>query len=219
MSYAYASDAIDLIAVAMLVLAIVMVWTRSVGLALVILGIQSFLLSLAGLHAGLATESWHVLGGAGMTFVVKAVAAPLLLWLIVQRLPASHEIPAWPGQGWNVIAAIVMALVVARSLTADPFRSAIGAERVLPTAITVMLIGIQLMVTHRQALMQIIGFLVLENGMAFAALTAFYGMPFVIELGIFLDLLLAVLVAFVYSQRMHMTFGSLDTHHLRSLRG
>jgi hydrogenase-4 component E len=219
MSYEYASHVIDLIAVAMVVLAIVIVWARSIGLALFMLGLQSLLLAIAGLHAGLATESWHVVVGAGLTLVVKAVAAPVLLWLIVHRLQASHDVHAWLGQGWSAIAAIITALVLSRSLTADPFRTAIGAERVLPAAIAVILIGIQIMVTHRQALMQIVGFLVLENGMALAALTAFYGMPLVIELGIFLDLLLAVFVAFVYSQRMHETFDSLDTRHLRSLRG
>jgi len=219
MSYEFASDAIDLISVAMLVLAIVVVGTRSIGLALLLLAGQSLLLAIAGMHAGVATESWHLIAGATLTFVVKAVAAPLLLWLVVQRLPASHDVPASLGQGWSILVAILAALVVSRSLTAEPFTTAIGAERVLATAVTVVLIGIQMMVTHRQALMQVIGFLLIENGMAFAALTAFYGMPFVIELGIFLDLLLAVIVVFAYGQRMHLTFGSLDTHHLRSLRG
>jgi hydrogenase-4 component E len=59
----------------------------------------------------------------------------------------------------------------------------------------------------------------IENGMALAALTATYGMPLVVELGISLDLLSALFVAFAFAGRMHAIFGSLDTHHLRSLRG
>ncbi len=219
MSYAYASDAIDVISVAMLVAAIGIVWSRSIGLGLILLSAQSVLLAIAGLHAGIATESWHVVLGAGLTLTAKGVVAPLLLWVIASRLPGSHDVHAWVGQGWSTIAAVVTALVLARSLTATPFETAIGAERVLPTSITIILVGMQIMITHRQALMQVVGFLVLENGMALAALTAFYGMPLVIELGIFLDLLLAVFVAFVYTQRMHLTFGSLDTLYLRRLRG
>jgi hydrogenase-4 component E len=219
MSYEYASEAIDVVSVAMLVVAIGIVWSRSIGLGLVLLSAQSLLLALGGLHAGIATEEWHVILGAALTFSAKGVVAPLLLWLIASRPEVSHDVHASVGQGWSTIAAVVTALALARALTTDPFETAIGAERVLPTSITIVLIGVQIMITHRQALMQVIGFLVLENGMALAALTAFYGMPLVIELGIFLDLLLAVFVAFVYSQRMHLTFGSLDTLHLTRLRG
>jgi hydrogenase-4 component E len=86
-------------------------------------------------------------------------------------------------------------------------------------AVTIMLVGILIMVTHQQALSQVTGFLVIENGMALAALTATFGMPLVVEFGILLDLLLALFVAFAYVARMHVIFGSLHTKHLRSLRG
>ena len=114
---------------------------------------------------------------------------------------------------------LALALVLGQSFDPGPFRTAIGADRVLPTAVTVMTIGLMVMVTHRQALTQIVGFLMIENGMALAALTATYGMPLVVELGIFLDLLMAVFVAFVYTGRMHAIFGSLDTRSFRTLKG
>jgi hydrogenase-4 component E len=219
MSYEFASSAIDLLSIAMLVAALGIVWTRSLGWALVTFGAQSLMLSAAALYAGLATGSPHIIAGAGLTFVVKVIVTPVLLWLLLQRLPTSHDAQPSVGQRTGVVIAFVIAVVFGRALNTQPFHTAIGAERVLPTAVTVMLIGIQIMVTHRQALSQVIGFLVLENGMALAALTATYGMPLVVEFGIFLDLLLAVFVAFVYTQRMHVIFGSLDTERLRSLRG
>jgi hydrogenase-4 component E len=135
------------------------------------------------------------------------------------RLQTSHDVQASIGQRTGVIIAIAVAVVFGRALDAGPFHTAIGAERVLSTAVTVMTIGMIVMVTHRQSLTQLVGFLMIENGMALAALTATYGMPLVIELGVFLDLLLAVYVVFVYSRRMHSIFGSLDTHELRTLKG
>jgi hydrogenase-4 component E len=219
MSYAFVSSAIDVLSIAMLIGALGIVWTRSLGWALVFFGGQSLMLAAAALYAGLATGSAHIVAAAGLTAAVKVVATPTLLWLLLQRLPTSHDAQPSLGQRTGVAIAVLMALVFARTLDAQPFHTAIGAERVLPTAVTVMLIGIQIMVTHRHALSQVIGFLVLENGMALAALTATYGMPLVVEFGIFLDLLLAVFVAFVYTQRMHVLFGSLDTERLRSLRG
>lgn len=219
MSYEFASRAIDSLSIAMLIAALGIVWTRSLGWALVLFGAQSLMLAAAALYAGLATGSAHIVAAAGLTATVKVAMTPALLWLLLQRLPTSHDAQPSLGQRSGLALAVLLAIVFARSLDAQPFHTAIGAERVLPTAVTVMLIGIQIMVTHRQALSQVIGFLVLENGMALAALTAVYGMPLVVEFGIFLDLLLAVFVAFVYTQRMHVIFGSLDTEQLRSLRG
>ena len=179
-------------------------------------GAQSLMLAAAALYAGLATDSPHIVAGgrphgarqgdrrAGAPLAAAAATADITR----RRSRRSASAPA-------LVIAVLMALVFARTLDAQPFHTAIGAERVLPTAVTVMLIGIQIMVTHRQALSQVIGFLVLENGMALAALTATYGMPLVVEFGIFLDLLLAVFVAFVYTQRMHVIFGSLDTEQLQ----
>jgi len=218
-SHEFASSAIDTLSVAMLIAALGIVWTRSLGWALVLFGAQSLMLAAAALYAGLATDSAHIVAAAGLTAMVKVVAAPALLWLLLQRLPTSHDAQPSLGQRSGLVVAVLIALVFGRTLDAQPFHTAIGAERVLPTAVTVMLIGIQVMVSHRHALSQVIGFLMLENGMALAALTAAYGMPLVVEFGIFLDLLLAVFVAFVYTQRMHVIFGSLDTRQLRSLRG
>jgi len=219
MSDTLASTLINDCATGMVVAAIAVVWSRSLGWSLLIIGLQSLFLAIAALSAGLATGSTHILAGSALTVVVKVVAAPALLWAVLQRLPTSHDVQASIGQRTGTAIAIVLALVFAQSLDAGPFRTAIGADRVLPSAITVMTIGIMVMVTHRQALTQIVGFLMIENGMALAALTATFGMPLVVELGALLDLLLAVFVVFVYSERMHAIFGTLDTRSLRTLKG
>ena len=219
MSDELASTLINDLSVGMVIAAIGVVWARSLGWALLLICLQSLLLAGAALCAGLATESSHVLIGAALTLGVKVFAAPILLWLVLLKLPTSHDVQASIGQRTGVILAIALALILGQSLDAGPFRTAIGSERVLPTAVTVMVIGLLVMVTHRQALTQIVGFLMIENGMALAALTATYGMPLVVELGVFLDLLMAVFVAFVYSGRMHTIFGSMDTHSLRTLKG
>ena len=219
MSTELASRAIDVLSIGMLVVAIGIVGTRSLGRAMILFGAQSMMLAAAGLYAGLATGSPHILAGAGLTFAVKVVATPALLWVVLLRMPTSHDMQASIGPRTGLVIAVLLALIFGRALSAQPFHTSIGAARVLPTAVTVMMIGIFVMVAHRQALAQIIGFLMLENGMALAALTATYGMPLVVEFGIFLDLLLAVFVVFVYTRRMHVIFGSLDTEHLRSLRG
>jgi len=219
MSTEFASNAVDTLAVAMLIVAIALVASRSLGAALALFALQSAMLAAAGLCTGIATESAHVIAGAGLAFAVKAAITPAVLWILLTQTSVSNDVSATINRRTSVAFAVIAALAMARSLDAEPFHTAIGAERVLPTAVTVMVIGLQLMITSRQAVAQVIGFLVLENGMALAALTATYGMPLVVEFGILLDLLLAVSVVFIYTTRMHLIFGSLDTAHFRSLRG
>jgi hydrogenase-4 component E len=219
MNDAFASDAIDYLAIGMLIAAIGIAGARSLGLAFLLLFAQSLMLAGAGFTAGLAEESDHILAGATLTLAVKAVLVPLLLWVALLRLRTSHDTQPSVSPRLNVLSGAALALVFSRALGGEPFHTAIGAEFVLPMAVAIMLIGILTMVTHQQALSQITGFLVIENGMALAALTATFGMPLVIEFGILLDLLLALFVAFAYVARMHVIFGSLHTKHLRSLRG
>lgn len=219
MSVEFASNAVDTLSVAMLILAIALVAARSLGAALALFALQSGMLAAAGLCTGISTESAHVITGAVLALAVKAVITPALLWTMLRRTSVSNDVSATINRRASIAFAVVAALAMARSLDAEPFHTAIGAEQVLPTAVAVMIIGLQLMITSRQAVAQVIGFLVLENGMALAALTATYGMPLVVEFGILLDLLLAVSVVFIYMTRMHLIFGSLDTAHFRSLRG
>lgn len=219
MSTEFASNAVDTLSVAMLIVAIALVASRSLSAALILFALQSVMLAAAGLCTGISTESAHVIAGSGLAFAVKAVITPVVLWTMLRRTDVSNDVSATISRRASAAFAIVVALAMARSLDAEPFHTSIGAERVLPTAVAVMIIGLQLMITSRPAVAQVIGFLVLENGMALAALTATYGMPLVVEFGILLDLLLAVSVVFIYTTRMHLIFGSLDTAHFRSLRG
>ena len=73
--------------------------------------------------------------------------------------------------------------------------------------------------TRRKALSLVVGLLVFENGIALTAFSLTYGMPLVVELGVLFDLLIAVVVAWVYARRMLDVLGSTSTDQLRSLRG
>ena len=75
-----------------------------------------------------------------------------------------------------------------------------------------------MMITRRKAVTQVIGFLAMENGLFLAATSATYGMPMVIELGIALDLLVAVFILGIFFFQIREQFDSLDLHHLESLK-
>jgi hydrogenase-4 component E len=91
------------------------------------------------------------------------------------------------------------------------------ASVILPAAVAVVLIGLFTLVTRRRAVSQVVGFLVLDNGITATAFLAAAGVPLIVELGISFDLLLVVLVLQVLTTRLRAAFGDGDLDELREL--
>ena len=115
---------------------------------------------------------------------------------------------------------IVAVLILLAFVVVQPYARAFALDsEMLAAATAIVLTGGFLMVSRRKALMQVIGLLVLENGIFLAALTTTFGMPLVIEMGIFFDLLMCVLLMGVFVFRIRETFEHVDVSRLRRLRG
>ncbi len=215
------ASTIDALAIGMVVLAIGLIWTRSSRQAVALVALQAVLLGavavVAAFHA--ETRATHLLLGAGLVLLVKAGILPAVMGLLITRARAGRTMPFAVPRALAVVFAVGVSLITIETLSGEPFNTPLGAERALPAAVALILLGLQTMVIRHHAVAQITGFLAIENGMALAALTATYGMPFVIEFGVLLDVLLAVMVAFVYFRRIDELHGELATKVLRELRG
>jgi hydrogenase-4 component E len=88
----------------------------------------------------------------------------------------------------------------------------------LGIAIAVVLLAFLMMITRRKAVPQVIGFLAMENGLFFAATSATYGMPMVVELGILLDVMVGILILGIFFFQVREAFDSLDLKHMEKLR-
>jgi hydrogenase-4 component E len=170
---------------------------------------------VAAAYANHSTEAYAV---AGMMLVVKVVAIPYALFYIVDRLKAPRDVTASTTSAQSVF--IAAALILLSFIVVQPYAHALGVNQdMLAAAVALVLTGAFLMVSRRKALMQVIGLLVLENGIFLAALTTTFGMPLVIEIGIFFDLLMGVLMMGLFVFRIRDTFDHLDVSKLRRLRG
>jgi hydrogenase-4 component E len=89
----------------------------------------------------------------------------------------------------------------------------------LPVSVATTLIGLFIMVSRKQALMQVVGLVVLENAIFLAAVSLTYGMPLIVEMGVLFDLLVGVALLGLFITRIEETHGSTDTTRLRSLKG
>ncbi|MBE0608652.1 MAG: hypothetical protein IH609_04685 [Dehalococcoidia bacterium] len=221
MNDADVASTIDALAIGMVVLGVGLIWTRSSRQAVALVALQAVFLSAVSATAAFHAETklWHLLVGASLVLVVKAGVLPLIMNLLITRARADGVMPFALPRALAVVLAVGVGLITIETFSGEPFNTPLGAERALPAAVALILLGVQTMVVRHHVVAQITGFLAIENGMALAALTATYGMPLVIEFGVLMDVLLAVMVAFVYFRRIDELHGELATKVLRELRG
>jgi hydrogenase-4 component E len=185
---------------AMLLTVLVVLWRRHIPAYISAFRWQS--IALAGVAAAVA---WHeqeveLFAVAALMLLFKGALVPRLLQRMAARFPATQELQPLVNTEMSLLVSGFLAIAayeVSRPLTAVVNLPTRGG---LPIALAVILISLFIVVSRRKPMTQIVAFLMLENGIALLALLGAYGVPLVVELGVFLDVLLGVLVmqALVY---------------------
>jgi len=191
---------------------------RRISTTIFLFALQSAIMATLVLAIGMvegSADAWVV--GAMIVFG-KVLLIPWALYRLTRRLQTSPDVRSSTRPAQSVLIAtliISVSYIVIRPFApAQPWLAS-----TLAAGVALILTGCFLMVSRTQALMQILGLLVLENGIFLAALASTFGMPLVIEMGIFFDLLVAVLLMGVFAFRIRDTFDHLDVSRLRRLRG
>ncbi|WP_090944322.1 hypothetical protein [Nonomuraea jiangxiensis] len=208
---------LDLACGAFLLTGVLVLWRRELSAIVWLFALQGVALTALIVVLG----SWQadlelILVGAG----VGALRAGLLPYLMRRALVAGGE-----GRETQPLVNVATSLVVAAVLAMLAYAlsqplvrlSPTPATQAVPVALTVLLIGFFVLVTRRRALSQLVGFLLMDNAITATAFLTTSGVPLVVELGISLDLLLAVLVLQVLTTRMRAAFGGTDLDELREL--
>jgi hydrogenase-4 component E len=155
---------------------------------------------------------------AGLVLTVKVVAIPYALYRIVEELKAPRDVSSSTSSSQSVF--IAAGLILLSFFAVRPYVGVLGGDQaMLAAAVALVLTGGFLMVSRKKALMQVVGLLVLDNGIFLAALTTTFGMPLIIEIGIVFDLLMGVFLMGLFVFRIRDTFDHLDVSKLRRLRG
>lgn len=215
---------IILMAAIVLVLQITMVAQRWLVTNIRVFALQSFL--LAGIANTIAyfNGAPHIYVAAALTVLFKVILLPIFLRKLVARVEIRQEIEPLVNVPVSVLISgllTMLAYVVAEPIHAPSELGGTAAlgHNTLPVAIAVFLIGFFMMISRRKALTQVLALLSLENGLFLAAISLTYGMPLIIELGIFFDILVAVLILAILVYRIRETFDSMDVSRLSRLRG
>ena len=160
----------------------------------------------------------HLYVTAAIALVLKAVIIPVVLHRVVVRLGIHRNIETVGGIGLTMLfgmglVALSMVVMLRATAAADPL-----AREDLAFALSVVLLGLLMMVTRRNAVSQIVGFMSLENGLILAAAGA-KGMPLVVEISVAFSVLVALIVIGVFLFRIRERFDSVEIHALDESRG
>jgi len=214
-----AAQLIALLAALMLVVQLLLAVQRMLLTSIRLFAIQS--LFLAGIAAVVAFfhGAVHVYVVVMLTLVGKVLFLPWLLDRQVRRMNIVQEIE--PLVNFPTSMLVCGGLTLLGYVVARPFTSLerLGTHT-LAIAITLVLTGFFLMINGRKAITQVLALLTVENGVMLAAVAlTTYGMPLVVELGIFFDVLVAVMVLGILVYRIRETFASMDVSKLNQLKG
>jgi hydrogenase-4 component E len=180
--------------------------------------LHALVLALSVAWQAFAQDAPHLYVTAGIALIFKAIVIPIVLHRMIARLGIHREIETVVGIGTTMLAGmglVALSMVVMLRVTADADPL---AREDLAFALAVVLLGLLIMVTRRNAVSQVVGFLSLENGLILAA-TGARGMPLVVEISVAFSILIALIVIGIMLFRIRERFDTVDVQALDRFRG
>jgi len=216
------SEVLTLSSVALLISTFGVVVRRSFAGWLSAYRYQSVVLAGSTAVIAYATGLWEIYAAAILTLVVKAIVIPRLLVRVTESVKEELKIEANPLVSIR-LSLLISALLVALSygVIHETLISAnldVYALTYLPVSVSLFFIGLFVMVSRRMALNQVVGLLIIENGLFLFTTALTQGVSLIIEVGILADILVGVMISALLLLRMSQTFDSFDMVSLESLK-
>ena len=210
-------ELLDLVLVGVLLLNFTMLGTSRLSAAIKFAGMQGVLLGIA-LYVSHEHANLRLTLVAIATVALKGVAIPAILLRAMRNVSIRREIEPFVGFTTSLVLGALatgLSLVFARSL---PLMEQHAGILTVPASLATVLTGFLVLTTRRKAITQVVGYLTLENGIFIFGLTLAEAIPFLVEIGVLLDLFVAVFVMGIIMDHIQREFSSLSTEHLTSLR-
>lgn len=179
---------------------------------------QSLLLALATFVQAMILKEYEIYFSVLLIFLLKVLLIPWFLSYLINKLNIRNELGHSQYPFYTLLGALVLVVLCYHIITPITLFPSLLAKNIVVVAMSVMLLGLLLMITRQNAITHVIGFMVMENGLFFAALMSTQGMPMVVELGIAFDLLVAVVLFGVFFFHIRSSIESMDVDSLNSLR-
>lgn len=207
-----------LIGATMLMAGFGLLYQRRLNAVLNTFAFQALALAAAAAWQAHVQHAPHLYATAAIALVFKAILVPFALHWLVEKLEIHRSVDTALSIGWTMIVGVALvALSILLVLPVTAQAAALTRES-LAVAMSIVLLGMLMMITRRNAVTQVVGFMALENGLLLAAVSA-KGMPLVVEISIAFSVLVAMTLFGIFFFRIRERFDSLDLHYLETYRG
>jgi hydrogenase-4 component E len=211
-------DVAHLLGTSVLVLSFALLFQRRILGVLNIFALQAAVLAAAAAWQGFTQDAPHLYITAAIALAFKAIIIPLALRRIAFRFQIHRTVETVLGIGLTMIAGVCLvglAIVLVLPLTRQ---SMLMTRDDLALALSIVLIGLLMMITRRNALTQVVGFMSLENGLILAAVGV-VGMPLVVEMSVAFSVMVAFIIFGIFFFHIRDRFDTLDLQSLETFRG
>lgn len=213
-----AYDVAHMLAGGVLVMSFAMLYQRRLVGVINVYVMHALLLAAAAAWQAIVQQAPHLWVTALIALAVKAILVPVAISAIVRRLRIDRTVE--PTVGVGVAMALGVALVSLSVVLVLPVTEGAAAitREDLAFALSVVLLGLLMMITRRNAITQVLGFMSVENGLILAAVGV-KGMPLIVEMSVALSVMVAFIIFGIFFFRIREQFDSLDTAELEQHRG
>jgi len=218
MDQSLSSQFVNLLAAFLLLLAFAMLAQRRVLTLIKLFAWQGATLTASTLIMAYATGQAHLYSSAALTLLLKVILIPWILHRLIDRLQIRWDIETLINIPATML--IGIGLVIFAFALATPISEMASSltRATLGIAMASVLLSFLMMIVRRKAVPQVIGFLAMENSLFFAATSATYGMPLVVELGVALDVLVGTFIFGIFFFHIRDEFESLDIRNMEKLK-
>jgi hydrogenase-4 component E len=218
MNLPLSAQLINLCAALLLLIAFAMLSQRRILSLINLYAMQGLVLSLSTAIVASYSGQDHLYYSAALTLALKVLVLPWILHRLIRKLNVKWDVETMFNIPTTML--IGIGLVVFAFNLAAPISQMAGTvtKSTLGIAMASVLLSFLMMITRSKAIPQVVGFLSMENGLFFAATSATYGMPMVVELGIALDVLVGMFILGIFFFQIREAFDSLDLQHMEKLK-
>ncbi|OGF50114.1 MAG: hypothetical protein A2231_08335 [Candidatus Firestonebacteria bacterium RIFOXYA2_FULL_40_8] len=202
-----------------LVVALMMTIVKRFSALVTAFAVQSFLLFLLIFIEAVKSGSIQLYVVAGLILIMKVIAIPAFLGRIVKKIKTSEELGLFVNTALSIL--IAVALVGISYYFIGNFLPSMEKESktALVISLSVTLIGAFIMILRMKALAQVVGLLIMENGIFLAGASITDGVPFFVEMAVSFDVFVAVIILGVFVYRINSLFTHIDADKLNELKG
>jgi hydrogenase-4 component E len=213
----FAFDVAHFLAGTLVLVSLMLLYQDRLSALLNVFAFQAVVLALSVSWQAWVQDAPHLYLTAAIALIVKAIIIPVALHRMIRRLGIHREVETALNTGTTMLAGlalVALSIVVVLRVTTD---SGMLAREDLAFALSVVLLGLLMMVTRRNAVSQVVGFMSLENGLILAA-TGAKGMPLVVEISVAFSVLVAFIVIGIFLFRIRERFDTVDLQALDDVR-